>query len=41
MAGAALEAALELMKGAKDNYGIKQSIEELDFFGAAEPAMAN
>ena len=34
-------AALELMKGAKDNYGIKQSIEELDFFGAAEPASAN
>jgi tetratricopeptide (TPR) repeat protein len=28
--------ALELLRGAKDNYGIKQCIEELDFFAHAE-----
>ena len=28
--------ALELLKGSKDNYGLKQSIEELDFVGQPE-----
>jgi tetratricopeptide (TPR) repeat protein len=33
--------ALEILRGAKDNYGIKQCIEELDFFANSADTVAN